>query len=370
MKRHIQQPGVRQWAGEDLVELQSEPLKALDGFFSAYGPCIIQGCQITNNGNATYNISSGLLALGGTDVSGSNTFKVIPFSGASNVPLPIYFTLAYSVVERSYLDGKVKPIAYNYHAAISTLKPNGNYLELSTENIIRFVDVLQCDEMHRFFSDEERKKLAGLNSEDYAPKNFCPYPVGGIFITKSRDNPAVKWPGTTWVKIEGKFLYGTLLDEESGVIGGDATATLNVDNLPTHNHDLSGSTNESGSHSHTAGNHRHQVDSHSHTQPSHTHRVKMSNTTSGGNSSYLVGQNGGNYGSNGSASGDGWGTSTSSGGDSTGSSSPYTNYVNPTTSSSGSHSHSLSGKTANTGGGREFSILPPYLKVHMWERKS
>lgn len=28
MKRHIQQPGVRQWAGEDLIELQAEPLKA------------------------------------------------------------------------------------------------------------------------------------------------------------------------------------------------------------------------------------------------------------------------------------------------------------------------------------------------------
>lgn len=163
MKRHIQQPGVRQWAGEDLIELQAEPLKAIDGFFSAYGPCIIQGCQITDNGNGTYNISSGLLALSGTDVDGNNTFKVIPFSGVSNVPLPVYFTLAYSVVERSYLDGQVKPIAYNYRAEVSTVEPTDEYLELSEDSIIRFEDVIQCDAAHRFFTDEERKKLSGID---------------------------------------------------------------------------------------------------------------------------------------------------------------------------------------------------------------
>lgn len=370
MKRHIQKPGVRQWSGEDLIELQAQPLKAIDGFFSAYGPCIIQGCQVTDNGNGTYNISSGLLALSGTDVGGNNTFKVVPFSGVSNVLLPIYFTLSHSVDERSYLDGKVKPIAYRYYATISTLKPSSNFLALSTDNIMRFVDVIQCDEAHRFFSDEERKKLAGLNSDDYAPKNFCPYPVGGIFITKSSDNPAVKWPGTTWVKQEGRFLYGTSTDEISGETGGSPSIVLSVEHMPSHNHSFSGNTEEAGLHSHTAGNHRHQVNSHNHTQPSHTHRVKMSNTTSGGSSSYLVAQNGGNYGSNTAASGDGWGTSSSAGGDSTGSASPYTDYSNPTTSTTGTHSHGLKGTLGFTGGGQAFSILPPYIKVHIWERKS
>ena len=163
MKRHIQQPGVRQWAGDDLVELQAEPMKAIDGFFAEYGPCIIQGCQVADNEDGTYDISSGLLALAGIDANGIDTFKVVPFSGIVSVPLPVYFTLAYSTVERSYLDGQVKPIAYNYRAEVATVRPAGEYLELSEDCIPRFVDVIQCDASHRFFTDTERQKLKGID---------------------------------------------------------------------------------------------------------------------------------------------------------------------------------------------------------------
>lgn len=150
MKRHVQIPGVRQWAGEDLVELQSEPLKAIDLFFSQYEPCIIQGCQTTDNGNNTYTIAPGLLSLVGVDINGSRTFKVVPFAGIAEVSLPVYFSLGYSVIERSYLDGHVKPVAYNYRAEISTVEPEGEFLELSESSNIRFVDVIQCDSVHRF----------------------------------------------------------------------------------------------------------------------------------------------------------------------------------------------------------------------------
>lgn len=162
MKRHIQTPGVRQWAGEDLVELQSEPLKAIDLFFSQYEPCIIQGCQTTDNGNNTYTIAPGLLALAGVDINGSRTFKVVPFAGIAEVSLPVYFSLGYSVIERSYLDGHVKPVAYNYRAEISTVEPEGEFLELSESSNIHFVDVIQCDSVHRFFTDTERRKLEGI----------------------------------------------------------------------------------------------------------------------------------------------------------------------------------------------------------------
>ena len=162
MKRHVQTPGVRQWAGEDLVELQSEPLKAIDLFFSQYEPCIIQGCQTTDNGNNTYTIAPGLLSLAGVDINGSRTFKVVPFAGIAEVSLPVYFSLGYSVIERSYLDGHVKPVAYNYRAEISTVEPEGEFLELSESSNIHFVDVIQCDSVHRFFTDTERRKLEGI----------------------------------------------------------------------------------------------------------------------------------------------------------------------------------------------------------------
>lgn len=169
MKRHTQQPGIRQWAGEDLLELQSEPLKALDGFFEEYGPCVIKGCHLTDNGDSTYNLSPGLVALAGTDAAGATTFKVVPFSGIDAMPLPVYLTLIHSVVERPYINGQVKPIAYDYRAGVSAIRPDsGEYLELSTDSIPRFVDVIQNAE-HRFFTDAEREKLKGIekNANNY-----------------------------------------------------------------------------------------------------------------------------------------------------------------------------------------------------------
>lgn len=169
MKRHTQQPGIRQWAGEDLLELQSEPLKALDGFFEEYGPCVIKGCHLTDNGDSTYNLSPGLVALAGTDTAGAATFKVVPFAGIDAMPLPIYLTLTHSVVERPYINGQVKPIAYDYRAGVSAIRPDsGEYLELSADSIPRFVDVIQNAE-HRFFTDAEREKLKGIekNANNY-----------------------------------------------------------------------------------------------------------------------------------------------------------------------------------------------------------
>lgn len=162
MKEHIQQTGVRPWAAEDLLELQTEPLKAIEGFFAEYGNCIVKGCNLTKNEDNTFDISAGLIGLTGTDAAGIPTFKIVPFSGITGVVLPAYFTLSHSVVERAYMDNKVKPIAYDYRGAISTVCPeNGDYLELTEAGAVRFKDVIQ-DEKHRFTTDAERSKLNGI----------------------------------------------------------------------------------------------------------------------------------------------------------------------------------------------------------------
>ena len=159
MKRHVQLPGIRQWAAEDFLELQSEPLRAIDGFFGQYSPCVLKGCDLTDNGNGTYNLTAGLVTLPGTDAGGGRTFKVVPFSGLIETPMPVYLTLAYSPVERQYVDGATKPIAYDYHAAATVVKPEAvPYLELKADSISRFEDVIQ-NSNHRFMTDEERDKL-------------------------------------------------------------------------------------------------------------------------------------------------------------------------------------------------------------------
>lgn len=186
MKRHTQQPGIRQWAGEDLLELQSEPLKALDGFFEEYGPCVIKGCHVTDNGDETYNLSPGLVALAGTDAAGNATFKVVPFSGIDAMPLPVYLTLTHSVVERPYINGQVKPIAYDYRAAVSAIRPeSGEYLELSADSIPRFVDVIQNAE-HRFFTDAEREKLKGIEKNANNYQHPAEHPASMVKFTDGK----------------------------------------------------------------------------------------------------------------------------------------------------------------------------------------
>ena len=61
------------------------------------------------------------------------------------------------------------------------------------------------------------------------------YPVGAIYIAYNHDNPATLFGGT-WVRIVNRFLWAA--DEEGGmgVVGGEKTVTLTVDQIPSHNH--------------------------------------------------------------------------------------------------------------------------------------
>ena len=64
-------------------------------------------------------------------------------------------------------------------------------------------------------------------------KNFCPYEVGDIYITTLSTNPAVRFLGTTWEKIEGRFLLATSGNSASGQTGGSNTKTITQANLPS-----------------------------------------------------------------------------------------------------------------------------------------
>lgn len=143
MKEHVQKTGVRKYAGDDLIELQSEPLKAIQKFFEEYGMCIIQGCTVTPTENL-YNITPGVVALSGTDADGNNTFKIVQFAGAEGVSLPVYLVLTYTVSTREYGDGKVKPIAYNYVASATVIRPEEGipFLEINESGGRRFVDAI------------------------------------------------------------------------------------------------------------------------------------------------------------------------------------------------------------------------------------
>ena len=63
-------------------------------------------------------------------------------------------------------------------------------------------------------------------------KNFCPYSIGDIYITTLSTNPATKYLGTTWEKIEGRFLLSTSGSGGSEQTGGSNTKTISKANLP------------------------------------------------------------------------------------------------------------------------------------------
>ena len=173
MKRQTQTVGVRKWAGDDLVSLQSETLKALDAFFAEYGPCVIQGCEITvsADGGGTYDVAAGLVALTADDQQGAQRVMVMPFAGATGVALPLYLTAAVETITEAYGDGKVKPIAYVFTAQAVGADPGAEvpHLTLTETGGNRFVDVVQ-DENHRFISDNERAKWNAIlqQAKEYA----------------------------------------------------------------------------------------------------------------------------------------------------------------------------------------------------------
>lgn len=63
-------------------------------------------------------------------------------------------------------------------------------------------------------------------------KNFCPYAVGDIYITTNSFNPSTKYLGTTWQKIEGRFLLGTSNSQASKLTGGSMNKNISQANLP------------------------------------------------------------------------------------------------------------------------------------------
>jgi len=172
--------------------------------------------------------------------------------------------------------------------------------------------------------------------------NICPYKVGDIYITTNNVNPVDIWSGTSWEKIEGRFLKATNSGENPKTMGGSNSKTLTVANIPSHNHSIS--ISESGYHTHVQ-------DAHAHTQPAHNHNISCQSTRGRFTSSTEHISVGGN-----SSTG-----TTYAGGENTGG-------AQPTIYGNGNHSHSAS--IGNTGSGSAFDVTPAYFSVNMWIRIS
>ena len=101
-------------------------------------------------------------------------------------------------------------------------------------------------------------KVTRLATEDYVDrKTECPFPIGGLYLSATDDNPSQIWPGTSWVAFaQGRVLMGAGSYTENGITytykkgdtGGEVKHTLSIQEAPPHSH--SGTANQAGNHYH------------------------------------------------------------------------------------------------------------------------
>lgn len=151
------------------------------------------------------------------------------------------------------------------------------------------------------------------------------YPVGSIYMSVKNTNPSTYFGGTwvAWgtgrvpVGVNASDTYFATVEKT----GGASTVTLTTAQIPSHSHDKGTLAIAS------AGGHTHNLQN-----------QKTSWGTSGGNRVLIDATSG------------------------------YSAVTNKTTTSAGSHSHTISGSTGSAGSGSAHSNLQPYITCYMWKR--
>jgi len=81
--------------------------------------------------------------------------------------------------------------------------------------------------------------------------------------------------------LRDRFIAGAGTTYGVGSIGGAATHTLSVSEMPSHTHTQNSHNHTQDTHNHTQDAHSHTQDSHNHTQDAHTHDFLPRSSTSG-----------------------------------------------------------------------------------------
>lgn len=221
MKRHVQTTGVRNWSGDAFVELQREPLMALEAVLQDLGDCIVQGCQVSRREDGTYDVSSGYVALQGIDrgVMGDQSAQrilLMPFAGVQSVAMPMYIVPQETVVNRVYNDGASKPIAYVWQAVYSASQPeSGGYVTLTAAGGRSWRDAMQ-DATHRMVSD------AKINAWDAKADKSGTYPNMTVGHASAADTATSAASATKATQdSEGNKISDTYLKRSGGTMTGN-----------------------------------------------------------------------------------------------------------------------------------------------------
>ncbi len=80
--------------------------------------------------------------------------------------------------------------------------------------------------------------LVSTLTEQYASIVDIVYPIGSIYMSVNAADPSTLFSGTSWEKLEGRFLLGSDSTYKPGSTGGEATHTLTYDEMPKHTHPM------------------------------------------------------------------------------------------------------------------------------------
>ena len=163
---------------------------------------------------------------------------------------------------------------------------------------------------------------------------MCPWPVGAVLQMTNANDPNNEYPGTTWNKIEGKFLLGSSSSYALGTTGGAASVTLTSANLPAHTHTYDKAGANTDSHTLTIQE-----------MPAHNHDTYYLAQGQNGTGGWFLGASNNKTGTS--------STSTVNKGGGQG----HTHGITASSTASGS-----------TGSGTAVNKMPPYKVVNTWER--
>lgn len=80
--------------------------------------------------------------------------------------------------------------------------------------------------------------LVSTLTEQYASIVDIVYPIGSIYMSVNAADPSTLFSGTSWEKLEGRFLLGSNSTYTPGSTGGEATHTLTYNEMPKHTHPM------------------------------------------------------------------------------------------------------------------------------------
>jgi hypothetical protein len=128
MKELLSKPGGQGMFIDDLVTLQKEALAGCEQILHNLQPCVLSGCEVSQNPDLTYNITSGYVWLG---------LKIRFFSGETDIASGQLSPIDAEETFRPFADASNKAIFKNYYAIITAIDASPSPIKVSPSGVLR-----------------------------------------------------------------------------------------------------------------------------------------------------------------------------------------------------------------------------------------